>query len=96
LEIYEKLIYENLDKGYQYRVTVSEFRDQEYLHVRKYFLSYEGEWIPSKEGSAFPCTIQNTYTMLDALLDICSRVEGEDALARHLENKIMSLQNPSF
>jgi hypothetical protein len=96
LELYEKLIYENLEKGYQYRVTVSEFRDQEYLHVRKYFLSYEGEWIPSKEGSAFPCTIQNTYAMLDAMLDICSKLEGGDALVSHLENKIMDLQNPSF
>lgn len=95
MDKYEKLIYENMDKGYQYRLTVSEFRDQEYLHVRKYFLSYEGEWIPSKEGAALACTIQNTWALLDGLLDVVSKAEGNDGLLAHLESKILELKSVS-
>lgn len=85
---YEKLIYENLDKGYQYRLTYSVFRDVEYVHLRKYFLTYEGEFLPSKEGASIPATIQNTYSMLDGLLDIVSQQEGWDTVKQYLKSKI--------
>lgn len=85
---YEKLIYENLDKGYQYRLTYSVFRDVEYVHLRKYFLTYEGDFLPSKEGASIPATIQNTYSMLDGLLDIVSQQEGWDTVKQYLKSKI--------
>lgn len=88
---YEKLIYENMDKGYQYKLTCTEFRDTEYIHVRKYFLSYEGDWIPSKEGASIPASLQNVYSLLDGVLDICSRHENLDAIKTHLENKLKEL-----
>jgi len=93
MEVYEKLIYENMDKGYQYRLTVSEFRDVEYLHIRKYFLSYEGEWVATKEGAAIPATIHNTYALLDGLLELCSKAEGTESIVQHLETKILDLKN---
>lgn len=84
-----------MEKGFQYRLTVSEFRELEYLHVRKYFLSYEGEWMATKEGAAIPATIQNTFALLDGLLEICSKSEGNEAIISHLEAKISHLkQNP--
>lgn len=89
---YEKTIFENEDKGFQYRLVVSAFRDQEYLHLRKYFLSYEGEWVPTKEGAAIPCSIHNTYALLDGLLEVCSKAEGADSIIRHLESKITDLK----
>ena len=89
---YEKTIFENEDKGFQYRLVVSTFRDQEYLHLRKYFLSYEGEWVPTKEGAAIPCSIQNTYALLDGLLEVCSKAEGADSIIHHLESKITDLK----
>jgi len=82
-----------MEKGYQYRLTVSEFRDQEYLHVRKYFLSYEGEWVATKEGAAIPATIQNTFGLLDGLLEVCSKAEGNEAIIAHLEAKISHLKS---
>lgn len=82
-----------MDKGYQYRLTLSEFRETEYLHIRKYFLSYEGEWIATKEGAAIPCSIQNVYQLLDGLIDVCSRSESSDAIAQHLALKIKDLNN---
>lgn len=91
--MYEKIIFENLEKGFQYRLTINEFRETEYLHVRKYFLSYEGDWVPTKEGASVPASIQNTYALLDGLLDICSRSENADAVSAYLTKKISEL-NP--
>lgn len=91
--IYEKLIHENLEKGFQYRLVVSDFRESEYLHIRKYFLSYEGEWIPTKEGAAIPCSIQNVFQLLDGLIEVCSRSESLDSLVSHFESKITSLKS---
>lgn len=95
MEIYQKTIYENMEKGYQYRLTVSEFRELEYLHVRKYFLTYEGDWQASKEGASIPATIQNTFALLDGLLEVCSKAEGNEAIIEHLESKISDLKNTS-
>lgn len=95
MDIYEKLIYENLEKGIQYKLTVSEFRDVQYLHIRKYFLDYEGEFRPTKEGAAIPATIQNTYALLDGLLEICSAEENLEAVCKHFEQKIADLKQAS-
>jgi len=91
--LYEKLIYENEEKGFQYKLTVTEFREVQYLHVRKYFLSYEGEWLPTKEGASIPATIQNTYALLDGLMEICSNEESIDSMVEHFEKKIIDLKN---
>lgn len=82
-DTFEKVIYENLDKGYQVRLVVSTFNETEYFHIRKYFLTYEGTWQASKEGISIPATIQNTFAMLDGLLDICSKYEGEDVISHY-------------
>lgn len=91
--LYEKLIFENEDKGFQYRLTVSEFREVQYLHLRKYFLSYEGEWLPTKEGASIPATIQNTYALLDGLIEICSKEESVDSINTHFTSKINDLKS---
>jgi hypothetical protein len=88
--LYEKLIEENLDKGFQVRLVVNDFKDVTYLQLRKYFLSYEGDWIPSREGVSIPASLQNIYSLLDGLFDICSQAEGEEIIesyARQLLEK---------
>jgi len=75
--LYDKLVEENMDKGYQIRLVVNEFRETIYIQLRKYFLSYEGEWIPSREGVSIPASFENIRSMLDGLLDICASAEGE-------------------
>ena len=37
--LYERLIEENMEKGFQVKLVVNEFRDVIYIHLRKYFLS---------------------------------------------------------
>jgi hypothetical protein len=78
--LYEKLIEENLDKGFQIRLVVNDFKDITYLQLRKYFLSYEGDWIPSREGVSIPASLQNIYSLLDGLFDICSTAEGHEII----------------
>jgi Transcriptional Coactivator p15 (PC4) len=80
---YNKLIEENMDKGFQVRLVINEFRDTQYIQLRKYFLSYEGIFVPSREGVSVPASIENIYALLDGLLDICSRAEGEEVIKKY-------------
>jgi hypothetical protein len=93
--LYEKILFENMEKGFQYRLTVNEFREVQYLHIRKYFLSYEGEFVPTKEGAAIPASIQNTFALLDGLVEICSKQESLDSILAHFEQKIADLREQS-
>jgi hypothetical protein len=92
MDLYEKLIFENEEKGFQYKLTVSEFREVQYLHVRKYFLSYEGEYVPTKEGASIPATIQNIFALLDGLIEICANEESVDVITEYFGNKISQLR----
>jgi len=85
---YNKLIEENMDKGFQVRLVINEFRDVQYIQLRKYFLTYEGDWQASREGISIPASIENIYGLLDGLLDICAKAEGEDII-RHYAAKIL-------
>jgi hypothetical protein len=84
---YQKLIEENMEKGFQVRLVVNEFRETQYIQLRKYFLTYEGDWQASREGVSIPASLENIYAMLDGLLDLCSKAEGEDII-RHYAAKI--------
>lgn len=73
--ILSKVLYEDYDKCAQWRVTVSEFRGIQYLGVRKYFLSFEGTWEPTKEGASIPLTISSTLKLFLALSELLSEAE---------------------
>ena len=68
--LYEKTISDNLDKFYQVKVVVSEFREVQYLSLRKYFQSYEGEFVASKEGISLQYEMESSLALLEALLEI--------------------------
>lgn len=80
---YSKVIEEFHEKGYQVRLVVNIFRDVTYVQLRKYFLSYEGEWVPSKEGISIPVTIENLTSLLDGLIDICTQAEWHEVLTKY-------------
>jgi hypothetical protein len=80
---YEKLIEENMEKGFQVRLVVNDFRDVTYIQLRKYFLTYEGTFQASREGVSIPASIENIYALLDGLFDICSKAEGEEIIRRY-------------
>lgn len=88
---FNKVIDENMDKGFQVRLVVNDFRDTTYIQLRKYFLSYEGEWVPSREGVSIPATTENIYGLLDGLFEICSVAEGTEII-EHYYNKVKNEQ----
>lgn len=77
---YEKIIYEDEIKGIRVVLTVSMFRDVEYIGIRKYYLSYEGEYIPSKEGITIPADLVTLSNLLYGILEISSHEENKEAI----------------
>jgi hypothetical protein len=90
--LFEKIIYENEPKAYQLRLVLNEFRDKQYLHLRKYFLSFEDGFIPSREGAAMEATVSNIYALLDGLLELVSSAEGIDGIEKHFKERIDGLR----
>jgi hypothetical protein len=85
--IYEKLIHENLDKGLQLKLIVNEFRGQEYIHIRYYYLSFDEGWLPSKDGISIPMNIESVYALTDGLVEILSKEEILSIVNRYSGNK---------
>lgn len=83
--LYEKLIYENEPKSYQLKLVVNSFKGLTYVHLRKYFLSYESEWIPSKEGVSMEASLGNLFALLDGLMEIVSHEEARSVVLKHFE-----------
>jgi hypothetical protein len=84
--LYNRIISENLEKGFQVRLVVNEFREVVYIQLRKYFLNYEGEWLPSREGISIPASFENVTAMLDGLLEICAQAEGDNIIEKYYRN----------
>lgn len=82
---YSKIINEDMQKGFQVRLVVNDFRETTYLQLRKYFLTYEGDWQASREGVSIPASMENIYALLDGLFDICSQAEGEEIIKHYAE-----------
>ena len=81
--IVEKVIYTNEEQYFQYRLTVGEFRDVIYLNIRKYFMDFEGNYVPSKEGSTFPLTVTSLTNLLDGIMEIATKADKDEALTKY-------------
>lgn len=79
--IFEKVIYERPTGDEQYRLSLSEWNGQEVLSFRKYFLSFEEEWLPTKEGFSIPLDISTSNTLFEAILEIISRSEYREIIS---------------
>lgn len=91
-EFYSRLIYQNDDKFYQLRLVVNEFKGKQYIHIRKYFLSYNSDYIASKEGVSMEASICNILSLLDGLMEIVSKEEAIAEIDEHFSNKKIELQ----
>jgi hypothetical protein len=92
-ELYEKLIYQNDDKFYQLRLVVNEFRGKQYVHIRKYFMTYEGDYQASREGVSMEASMNNIFSLLDGLMEICSKEESRELISNYFGNKITDLKS---
>lgn len=86
---YEKIISVNEEKFYDVRLVVSEFRDEYYLGIRKYFLSFDEGYVPSKEGISMKYEMDSSLALLEGLLEIIPLSECR----KILENKLAEVES---
>jgi hypothetical protein len=85
-EAYEKLISQSADGTQQVKLTINEFRGTEYLHLRKYYLDFDGDFKPSKDGVAMALDFQNSKALFEGLVEILSLAEVKDTLETHFKD----------
>ena len=81
--IYEKVIQETETE--QVRLVINTFRDIEYLSIRKYYLDFDEEWKPSKDGITMPIDFNNTRNLLAGMLEIVSLAESKDIIEQEFK-----------
>lgn len=87
-EVYSRLVYWDEAKDIQIRVGINVFRDVEYLFLRKYYMDYEGEWKPSKEGVNMPLGIENSRELFAGLVEILSLAEQKEVIQEEFKELV--------
>ena len=82
----EKIISETEDGTEQIRLTINTFRDIEYLHLRKYYLDFDGDFKPSKDGVAMKLDFNNSKGLFEGLVEILSLAESKNILETHFKD----------
>jgi len=78
MEAYSKII---VNEPYrQVRLTINEFREEEYLHLREYYLDFEEEWKPSNKGISIPLELDTSKELFIAFSEIISLAESKQVL----------------
>ena len=90
-DIYEKIILEQENKEIQWRLVVSTFREGEYIHLRKYYLDFEGEYKPTKEGACIPFELTSLSNLFEALVEILSLAESKGSIETHFKELLKDL-----
>jgi len=85
-EVYEKIISENEEATEQIRLTINTFREIEYLHLRKYYLDFDGDFKPSKDGVAMKLDFENSRKLFEGLVEILSLAEAKGILESHFKD----------
>ena len=78
--IYERVI--NEKDNIQVRLVINTFRGVEYLSLRKYYLDFEEEWKPSRDGITMPIDFTNTRNLLAGMLEIVSLAESKEVIEK--------------
>lgn len=90
-DVYEKIILEQEDKEIQYRLVVSNFNDVEYVHIRKYYLDFEGEYKPTKEGVCIPFELNSLSNLFEGLVELLSLSESKTIIQEHFKDLLKDL-----
>lgn len=90
--VYEKVI--NQKETEQVRLVINTFRGVEYLSLRKYFLDFEEEWLPSKEGITMPLDIENSRELFVGLVEILSLAESKSILESEFKDILDEIYLP--
>lgn len=60
--------------------TVNEFNGKEYLHIREYYLDFEGEYKPTNKGVSLEYDINSARELFRAFSHILAKTEFLDIL----------------
>jgi len=82
-EILSTVLSENTETFEQIRLTVNEFREVQYLHIRKYYLDYDGEYKPTKKGLAIPISIDTIANLYNGLVELLAKSDVLEVLLEH-------------
>ena len=94
-EEFSRIVHVSEDGAFQIRLTVNTFRGREYLHLRKYYLSFEEDWLPTKDGIAMPLDLTNSYELFTGLVEILSLAESRDRILEHFQDAFTEAYNSS-
>lgn len=89
MEIYSKVLANFPDK--QLRLTISEFRDVEYLHIREYYLDFDEEWKPTSRGISFPVDIETTLELFRGISEVISLAENRAVIEEYFADTIQEI-----
>jgi hypothetical protein len=90
-ELYEMVVHYDTVKEVQIRLTINTFRGVEYLHLRKYYLDFNEDWLPSPEGIAMPLDFDNSRNLFKGLLEILSLAESKELIEAQFGDLIEDL-----
>ncbi len=76
--IYEKVIEETDTE--QVRLVINTFRDVEYISLRKYYIDFDEEWKPTRQGVTMALDLTNSKRLFEGLVEILSLAESKAIL----------------
>lgn len=92
-DLLDEVIYENSEKDLQVRLTVSEFRGNYYLGMRRWVIDIDDSWMPTREGFTMPYNINTTSTLFSALTKVLSKAEVLKEVLEHSNFDLETLIN---
>lgn len=94
-EVYERVIHQDESNTSQVRIVVGSFRGVEYLHVRKYYLDFDGEWQPTPQGIAVPLELESTIELFKGVAEIMSLAESKEVIEEYFGDTIREIYKSS-
>ena len=91
LEVYERTIWQDEPGFNQVKVVVNNFRGKEYLHIRKYYLDFDGEFQASNQGLAIPLEVESTIELFKAVAEILSLAECKEVIEEYFGDTIREI-----
>ena len=90
--IYEKVIHETDNE--QVRLVINTFRGVEYISLRKYYLDFSEEWLPSRDGVSMPIDFDNSRNLFQGLVEILSLAESKNILEQEFKELLDEIYLP--
>jgi hypothetical protein len=80
-DLLDVVLFEIPEKGLQYRMSVTCFREVNYLSIREWYASYNNEFSPSNNGFTVPYTLASCSALLRGLSSLLAKAEVLDAVS---------------